>query len=55
MKPNRPIERRSSRCWKISKRLRPARADDYAEPLRGMIERGECEPPDEFVIEDRDA
>jgi hypothetical protein len=34
--------------------LRSAGADDYDEPLRGMIERGECEPPDEFVIVDVD-
>lgn len=33
-------------------RTRPIRADDYAEPLRGMIERGEIEPPDEMVIDD---
>lgn len=34
--------------------MRPVRADDYSEPLRGKIERGEIEPPDEFVIEDGD-
>lgn len=34
--------------------FRRARADDYTDPLRGMIERGEIEPPDAFVREDRD-
>lgn len=32
---------------------REVRADDYEEPLAGMIRRGEVEPPDEFVMEDR--
>lgn len=39
----------------LSGSLRPARADDYTEPLAGMIRRGEIEPPDELVIEDRTA
>jgi hypothetical protein len=38
----------------LSWRWRRATADDYAEPVRGMILRGEIEPPDEFVIPDRD-
>jgi hypothetical protein len=33
-------------------RIRPVRADDYAEPLAGMIRRGEIEPPDVEVIDD---
>lgn len=37
---------------RLRTQLRPVRADDYAEPLRGMIERGEIEPPDEIVIDD---
>lgn len=31
---------------------RQVSADDYAEPLAGMIRRGEIEPPDELVIDD---
>lgn len=37
----------------VSRRFRAAKADDYAEPLRGMILRGEIDPPDEAVMEDR--
>lgn len=48
--PGRPEDRPTS--TRVSRIMRPARADDYAEPLRGMIERGEIEPPDESVIED---
>lgn len=48
------------RCWRRLSPLglcdcRPATADDYAEPLAGMIRRGEIDPPDELVIDDRAA
>jgi hypothetical protein len=35
--------------------MRPVSADDYAEPLAGMIRRGEIEPPDECVMDDAPA
>jgi hypothetical protein len=38
----------------MRREIRRATADDYDEPLRSMILRGEAEVPDELVIEDRE-
>jgi hypothetical protein len=37
----------------MKRTIRRATADDYTEPLRSKILRGEAEIPDEYVVEDR--